>query len=194
MIARSTSDLLRLSLRGILRLWPFWLFWFAWNCCNDWWRAYLLTFPDRSTDAYALAFRSWPTVALLGPIFLMVVAIGAYRLHRAHWSTPIAGIAGVVIATDLTAWPECRTLAPYIGSAPLIHRIGATGGHPAYRQPGHRAGRRDRLPRSGGRRQSDDTTENRNGWAAHGARPIRQFRPCRLARHARRAPSFPGPG
>ena len=35
--------------------------------------------PDRSTSAaYALAYRGWPSVALLGPILLMLVAIPAY--------------------------------------------------------------------------------------------------------------------
>ncbi|HUB11347.1 MAG TPA: type IV secretory system conjugative DNA transfer family protein [Acetobacteraceae bacterium] len=125
MIERASYDLLRLALRIVVRLWPLWLFWFVWDRFSDWWLAYLLTFPDRSTASYALAYRCWPTVALLGPILLMVVAIGAWRLHLAHRTMPIAGIAGVLIATVLTAWPEYRALAPSIGSASLPDILGA---------------------------------------------------------------------
>ena len=81
MIERAAYDLLRFGLRILIRLWPLWLFWFVWSLCNDWWLDYLLTFPDRSTEGYSFAYRSWPTVALLGPVVLMLAAILAYRLH-----------------------------------------------------------------------------------------------------------------
>lgn len=125
MIGRAAYDLLRFALRIVVRLWPLWLFWFAWDRFSNWWLAYLLTFPDRSTSAYAFAYRCWPTVALLGPILLMVGAIGAYRLQLAHRTMAIASITGVLTATALTAWPEYRTLVPYIGSASLADILGA---------------------------------------------------------------------
>jgi type IV secretion system protein VirD4 len=125
MIERASYDLLRLALRIVVQLWPVWLFWFAWTFFSNWWLAYLLSFADRSTATYAFAYRCWPSVALLGPILLMLLAIGAHRLHLAHRTMPIAGIAGVLAATILTAWPEYRALALYIGSAPLLDIVGA---------------------------------------------------------------------
>jgi type IV secretion system protein VirD4 len=120
MIERATYDLLRVALRLTIQLWPLWLFWFVWSLVDDAWRDYLLTFPDRSTPAFAFAYRAWPAVSLLGPILLMGAAIGAYRLNLATRLMPLAGIAGVVVATALTAWPEYQHLAPYVGSAPLL--------------------------------------------------------------------------
>jgi type IV secretion system protein VirD4 len=116
-IERATYDLLRLGLRIAVQLWPLWLFWFAWTLGSDLWRSYLLTFPDRGSDGFLLAYRCWPTVALLGPALLMFGAILAYRMQLATRVMPIAGIAGVLVATVLTGWPEYRRLAPYIGTA-----------------------------------------------------------------------------
>ena len=120
MIERATYDLLRVGLRIVVQLWPLWLFWFAWTFANNWWLGYLLTFPDRSTAGYFLAYRSWPTIALLGPILLMLAAIVAYRMQFATRFMPAAGVAGVLVATILTGWPEYQRLAPYIGSASLL--------------------------------------------------------------------------
>ena len=118
MIERATYDLLRVVLRLAIQLWPLWLFWFVWSLFDDAWRDYLLTFPDRSTPAFAFAYRAWPAVALFGPILLMGAAIGAYRLNLATRLMPFAGIAGVVVATILTGWPEYRVVAQHIGNAP----------------------------------------------------------------------------
>lgn len=123
MIGRAAYDLLRLALRVAVRLWPLWLFWFVWDRFSGWWLSYLLTFPDQSGAAYAFAYRCWPSVAMLGPILLMLLAIGAYRLHLTNRAMPIAGIAGVLAATVVTAWPEYRTLAPDIGSASLLDTL-----------------------------------------------------------------------
>jgi type IV secretion system protein VirD4 len=120
MIERATYDLLRVALRLAIQLWPLWLFWFVWSLFDDAWRDFLLTFPDRSTQAFALAYGGWPAVALFGPILLMGVAIAAFRLGLATRLMPLAGVAGVVAATVLTVWPEYQRLAPYVGSAPLL--------------------------------------------------------------------------
>jgi type IV secretion system protein VirD4 len=120
MIERATYDMLRVALRLAIQLWPLWLFWFVWSLFDDAWRDFLLTFPDRSTQAFALAYGGWPAVALFGPILLMGVAIAAFRLGLATRLMPLAGIAGVVAATVLTVWPEYQRLAPYVGSAPLL--------------------------------------------------------------------------
>jgi hypothetical protein len=50
-IERATYDLLRVALRLAIQLWPLWLFWFVWSLFDDAWRDFLLTFPDRSTQA-----------------------------------------------------------------------------------------------------------------------------------------------
>jgi type IV secretion system protein VirD4 len=120
MIERATYDLLRVALRLAIQLWPLWLFWFVWSLFDDGWRDFLLTFPDRSTQAYALAYGGWPAVALLGPILLMGMAIAAFRLGLATRLMPLASIAGVVVATVLTVWPEYQRLGPFVGNAPLL--------------------------------------------------------------------------
>jgi type IV secretion system protein VirD4 len=120
LIARAAYDLLRVGLRIVFRLWPLWLFWFAWTFANDWWLDYLLSFPDRASQGYALAFHAWPTVALTGPILLMLAAVTAYRMQFASRTMPAASILGVVIATALTGWPEYQRLAPYVGAAAPI--------------------------------------------------------------------------
>jgi hypothetical protein len=71
MIERATYDLLRVALRLAIQLWPLWLFWFVWSLFDNWWLGYLLSFPDRSTPAFAFAYRAWPAVSLVGPILLM---------------------------------------------------------------------------------------------------------------------------
>jgi type IV secretion system protein VirD4 len=116
-IGRAAYDLLRVGLRIAVRLWPLWLFWFAWSLANDWWLDYLLSFPDRSTQGYEFAFHVWPSVALLGPILLMLLAVAAYRMQLTSRAMPVAGIIGVVVATALTGWPEYQRLAPYLGTA-----------------------------------------------------------------------------
>ena len=62
MIERATYDLLRIALRLAIQLWPLWLFWFVWSLFDDAWRDFLLTFPDRSTQAFALAYDGGPAV------------------------------------------------------------------------------------------------------------------------------------
>ena len=117
MFARAGHDLFRIVLRLIVQLWPLWLFWFAWSLSSNLWLAWLQTFPNRSTSGYALAYRVWPSVALLGPVLLMLAAVLAYRTGLATRVMPIAGIVGVIVAAFLTAWPEYDRLVPYIGRA-----------------------------------------------------------------------------
>jgi hypothetical protein len=62
MIERATYDLLRVGLRLIIQLWPLWLFWFVWSVFDDAWRDFLLTFSDRSSQAFALAYDGWQDV------------------------------------------------------------------------------------------------------------------------------------
>src|SRR6185437_6436013 len=125
MIRHASYDLLRVGLRIAVQLWPLWLFWFAWSLSSNMWLGYLQTFPSRSDAGYAIAYRAWPSVALVGPILLMFAAILAYRVQLATRVMPIAGIGGVVVATVLTGWPEYQRLAAYVGRASPIDILGA---------------------------------------------------------------------
>jgi type IV secretion system protein VirD4 len=171
MIERATYDLLRVALRLAIQLWPLWLFWFVWSLFDDAWRDFLLTFPDRSTQAFALAYGGWPAVALLGPILLMGMAIAAFRLGLATRLMPLAGIAGVVAATVLTVWPEYQRLAPYVGSAPLLDVLRALN------LSAVQAAAVGLI--ACGRRCSSDAPANpaRQNRTAPGAWTVRQFRP-----------------
>ena len=188
MIERATYDVLRVALRFAIQLWPLWLFWFVWSFFDDRWRDFLLTFPDRSTQGFAFAWHVWPAVALFGPILLMAVAIVAYRLGLATRFMPLAGIAGVVIATvadRLAGVSAPRTLS----------RQRAAAGSSARPRSQRSAGARGRLGRCCHGHPPDVPADHaRQIGPAPGARPLRQFRPCRLARHQRRTPTVPRPG
>jgi type IV secretion system protein VirD4 len=181
-IERATYDLLRVALRLAVQLWPLWLFWFVWSLFDDAWRDFLLTFPDRSTQAFVLAYDGWPAVALLGPILLMGMAIAAFRLGLATRLMPFAGIAGVVIATVLTVWPEYQRLAPYLGNAPLFDVVRALN------LSAVQAVAVGLIATVAG---APDVAANaaRQDGAAPGAGPLRQFWPCRLAGPPRRTPA-----
>jgi len=82
-IARIGYDLVRATLRLAMALWPLWLFWFAWRGSNIAWRELLLTFHGNRDPGYLLAYRAWPSVALAGPVAMMVAALVAYRTQLA---------------------------------------------------------------------------------------------------------------
>ena len=50
-----------------------------------------------------------------GPVVLMAAAVAASKMHLASRLMPIAGMAGVALATVFTAWPEWERLSPYLG-------------------------------------------------------------------------------
>ena len=114
MIARIGYDFFRASLRLVIALWPLWLFWFAWRGSNIAWRDWLLTFHGARDPGYLLAYRAWPSVALAGPIAIMLAALVAYRMQLAGRVMAYAGGVGVIVATALTVWPEAERLAPYV--------------------------------------------------------------------------------
>ena len=186
MIRRAGYDLLRVGLRIAVQLWPLWLFWFAWSLSSNMWLGYLQTFPNRSAAGYALAYRAWPSIALLGPILLMLAAILAYRMQLATRVMPIAGIGGVLVATALTGWPEYQRLASYVGRASPIDILGA-------------------LDLGILQAVAVGIAAAIFGWAftiqrtlGTGPRLIRgrsdNYRPCRLALHPRGAPPLPRSG
>lgn len=125
MFDRAGHDLFRGVGRLAVQLWPLWLFWFAWTLSSNLWRDFLLSFPSQASAGYALAYRAWPSVALLGPVALMLLAVLAWRVQLATRAMPLAGIAGVAVAAGMTGWPEYQRLAPYIGTASPLDVLGA---------------------------------------------------------------------
>ena len=121
MIARIGYDFVRATLRLAMALWPLWLFWFAWRGSNIAWRELLLTFHGGRDPGYLLAYRAWPSVALAGPVAIMVAALVAYRMQLAGRVMAYAGVGGVIVATALTVWPEAERLAPYVRQISLKH-------------------------------------------------------------------------
>ena len=197
-ISRIGYDLVRASLRLVIALWPLWLFWFAWRGSNIAWREVLLTFHGAADPGYLLAYRAWPSVALAGPVALMIAALVAYRMQLAGRVMAYAGGVGVAIATGLTVWPEVERLAPYARQISL--QTSRHGRHPVRGDQRHRSRRRRRLllwrTRLGDRRGT--LARRHAGQAGQGTDPrlLRQSRPCRLAvdEGSQKALSGTGPG
>ena len=113
MIARGSYDLARLALRLLIRLWPVWLVYAAWSFAWTVWQNVLLS--ERGAAGYSLLVLLWPSVALLGPLALMLAAIGLYRGRLTGRTAAIGGIIGLLAAVALTVWPELLRLGPYVG-------------------------------------------------------------------------------
>jgi type IV secretion system protein VirD4 len=125
-IGRAAYDLARVGFRICVQLWPLWLFWFAWRAGVALWRDDVLAVQtDPSASSYALLYRLWPTVGLAGPVLLMMIAVIAFRMQLASRTMAIGGVAGVALATCLSAQPEWLRLSPYIGHAPVLAILGA---------------------------------------------------------------------
>ena len=117
MVSRAGYDLAKAGLKFAVQLWPLWLFWFAWVGANGLWRDYLMSFGPNATTmrGYAIAYKAWPSISLVGPVLLMVAALVAHRAQLASRIMPIAAIAGVALATGMTIWPEWQRLTGYVG-------------------------------------------------------------------------------
>ena len=130
MTGRAISDLGHGVLRLALQLWPLWLVWFALQGSVALWRDLVLLAPamDRGGLEYRIAYTLWPAAGLLGPILLMLVAVGLHIRQLAARIMALAGILGVAAALALTLWPVWQDLRPLIGPVPpadLLTRIPA---------------------------------------------------------------------
>jgi hypothetical protein len=72
-------------LRTVLLLWPLGLTWPALIAGSIAWRdGVLAAFTDHATSVYRLAFAAWPSMTLLGPVALLLLAAALHRAHRAR--------------------------------------------------------------------------------------------------------------
>lgn len=126
MIARALTGLARAGLRIAVQLWPLWLFWGAlWLSLWLWREGVLLSADmDRSSAEYAFAYAAWPSVGLLGPILLMLVALALHRQGHVPRPTALASLGGVVLALALTLYPAWNDLAPRAGRVPPLELLG----------------------------------------------------------------------
>lgn len=117
--AASTGELALLPFRLLLQLWPLGLTWPALLAGNLVWRdGVLAAFTDHATLAYGLAYHAWPSMTLVGPVALLLLAAALHRAHRAPRRTVIAGLLGVAVATFVLLRPEWVRLSPYLGQVP----------------------------------------------------------------------------
>jgi hypothetical protein len=127
----SAGELALWPLRFVLQLWPLWLTWPALELGNIIWRdGVLAAFTDHASPAYRLAYAAWPSMALLGPVALLLLAAGLQRAHRAPRLTVIAGLVGTAGVILLLLRPEWGRLAPYLGHVPVFVLLRAVD--PAY--------------------------------------------------------------
>ena len=114
MIQRAGYDLLRITLRVAVQLWPLWLFWWVWSFADNFYRDAVLigsahieglTPEQMSWDQYLL-WQAWPVASLCGPALLMFVGVVVYRTRLLGRLMGLGGIAGMAIATVITVRPE----------------------------------------------------------------------------------------
>lgn len=126
MSGRFLADLGKGGLWLAVQLWPLWLTWGAWQGSVILWRELVLLTPglDRGGVEYQLAYTLWPAAGMLGPIFLMLLAVGLHLRQLASRTMGVTGILGVAVALGLTLWPLGETLAPLLGRVPPLELFG----------------------------------------------------------------------
>lgn len=122
------ADLSRGGLRLLVHLWPLWLAWAALEGSLALWRAAVLLAPGMEGGGVEarVALTLWPAAGLLGPILLMLIAVGLRARRLVPLATPLAGLVGLVGALALTLWPVWQNLGPLVGLVPpreLIARV-----------------------------------------------------------------------
>ena len=118
MMGRSKSELVTLGLWITLQLWPLWVLWWTWNLAWAVGGDLLGHVPPVQVLNRILISKEFPafaqpTVALLGPIVVMLIAIALHRNRLGSRAMAFAGITGVGIAALLTVEPDIVNLWPY---------------------------------------------------------------------------------
>ncbi|WP_176556197.1 type IV secretory system conjugative DNA transfer family protein [Rubellimicrobium rubrum] len=127
-LARRAADLGRDGLAFALQLWPLALAWPAREGALVLWREAVLLSPTLGSGGIEarLATTLWPAAGLMGPILLMMVALGLRVRRLAPLTTALAGLVGLAGTLALTLWPVGRGLAPLVGrlsALELVERI-----------------------------------------------------------------------
>ena len=107
------------------RYWPFLAAWFAWDAADQGWGRIVAAhpsgvylrlplFPFTVPQSTLLAVQ--PTMALFGPLLLMVVVLVLDRSKAGTRTLALAGVFGLLAAALLTGWPEAVRLWPSVGA------------------------------------------------------------------------------
>ena len=125
MIARIGYDLLKGAWRALWRFWPVLVVWIAWDIADHAWIAFLAAHPygvDVPVPLFTFTIPPsvlaavHPTVALFGPLAVMVAALALDRSKVGSRTLALAGVFGMAATAVLTAWPEAARLWPYVGA------------------------------------------------------------------------------
>ena len=112
-------DLYRTTLRVLIAAAPLLIWYPAWGLTDGIWQSVLLGMRPTGPN-YALAYSAWPTVALVGPAWVMagVLLLRGFGLVRTI--TAAAAVIGLACASLLTGWPEAAHLISLRPATPWI--------------------------------------------------------------------------
>ncbi len=104
--------------------WPLLAAWYAWTLADRLWAGVMKEYPGGLFVPVPIfsfvipqsAFAAvQPTVALLGPLAIMALAVMLGRSKPRPRTLALTGVVGLLAATLLTAWPVAVRLWPYVG-------------------------------------------------------------------------------
>ena len=144
MIGRIGYDLVKGACQLLWRYWPLVAVWFAWNAADAGWHRVVAAHPDGVlvplplfpfTVPQSTFVAVQPTVALLGPLLLMVLAVVLEQGKLIGRPLALAVVYGLLAAALLTGWPEAVRLWPFLGDSQysLAEVVGAF--RPSYWMP-----------------------------------------------------------
>ncbi len=114
----------------IRHAWPLLAAWFAWTLADQAWTGIVAAYSDGlfvpiplTVFAFSFSFTIsqpalvavQPTVALLGPMAIMALAVMLDRSKPRPRTLALTGVVSLLSATLLTVWPEAVSLWPYVG-------------------------------------------------------------------------------
>ena len=115
----------------LVQLWPLWLTWVSQQGSIMLWREAVLLAPglDPGGIEARVAYTLRLAAGLIGPILLMVIAVGLRGRALVSLTTAVAGLVGLLGALGLTLWPVWQNLGPLLGRVPpseLLARLPAS--------------------------------------------------------------------
>lgn len=108
-----------------VHLWPLWLMGVALQGSLTLWREVVLLAPGLEPGGIEarVAYTLRIAAGLIGPILLMLVAVGLRTRRLAPLVTAVAGLIGLLGALGLTLWPVWQNLGPLVGRIPVSELI-----------------------------------------------------------------------